>query len=367
MRKRHLEILGLVLVLSGSIGVMGSALQTTLPSTLPMPTINAWVASFHPGEAAYSLKNYANQVQELSIFGVGGYASGKLAVEKEFIQATLATARRQKDKPRILLTVANNRRGKIGDRQLLLRWIASSEGQRKHIDDLMKVAESVDGLDIDYENLYPTDGPRFALFISQLAQALHARGKYLSVTVERNALMYASIDWTDLSTRVDRIRIMAYPYRYAKSTPGSISPPSAVIALAERATALIPPEKLEIALPLYGFDWSPQGKGKLVTTMKQYQKLMRMPGAKVSRDPLTQSARISYALNEFKGKKKHEVAHEVWFEDPQSVAHKVLLLRQMGVIHMGLWQLGVGNISEFFDLVKAPVVPTPLQLAQAAQ
>ncbi len=364
MRKHPLQIIGLILVLSGAVGVVGSALQTTLPSTLPMPTLNAWVASFHPGEAAYSLKTHSGQLQELSIFAIGGSVSGKLAVEKEFIKAAVASARRQKDKPRILLTVANNRRGKIGDRALLLRWIASSEGQKKHIADLVKMTENVDGIDIDYENLYPTDGPRYALFISQLAQALHARGKYLSVTVERNALMYASIDWTDMSTRVDRIRIMAYPYRYGRSHPGSISPPSAVLALAERADTLIPPEKLEIALPLYGYDWAPYGKGKLVTTMKQFQKLSRMPGAKVFRDPLTHSARIQYQTQEFKNKKKRTISHEVWFEDPQSVANKVLLLRQMGVIHIGLWQLGIGNISEFFELVKtAPSVNTS-QVAQ---
>ncbi|OGR90012.1 MAG: hypothetical protein A2992_00475 [Elusimicrobia bacterium RIFCSPLOWO2_01_FULL_59_12] len=348
MKKRCVQFIGVVLMLGG---LAAAAVESAFQAPLGVRGLNAWVASFHPWEAAYALKNYSQLLEELSIFGVGGTASGRLAVEKEFIRSVLAAANRQDERPRILLTVANNRRHRIGDRRLLRQWIGTSEGQRRHIHELMRWVDPVDGLDINYENLFPMDGPRFAVFITQLAQALHARGKYLSVTVERNALLYASIDWRDLSTRVDRIRVMAYPYHYARSRPGAVSPPGVVRLLAERALKYIPPEKLEIALPLYGFDWSPQG-GKLVTTMRQYRQLTRKPGARVFRDARTQCARIQYDVKEGKRGKKRAIRHEVWFEDPQSVAYKVHMLRRMGVAHIGLWQLGVGNISQLFELIK---------------
>jgi spore germination protein YaaH len=362
MKKRTLHSLAIFLLLWGLIGpVVESAYLSSQP-LLSRPitaSINAWVANFHPGAASAALSSYTKHVKEISIFGVGGNLKGpKLAVETPFIESSLKMIKRQKRSPRILLTIANLTRNNTGNRRLIKEWIGSEEARKRHIKDLLKLAEKVDGLDIDYENLQPKDGPKYTFFISQLAQALHARGKYLSVTVEPNLLLYGSIDWSDLGSRVDRVRVMAYPFHYERTSPGSLAPPQTVRRLALRGLKDIPADKLEIALAIYGFDWGPQGT-RLVPTMQQYERLMKRPGARAFRDPSTGAARIEYSVAEGRGRFPHQVAHHVWFEDPTAVAFKVQMLQQMGIKHIGIWQLGVGDISELFIHVKATAASAP--------
>jgi spore germination protein YaaH len=358
MKRRLIHSFGIFLLLWGLVGPGVESAYISSQALLGGPltaSLNAWVANFHPWAATSALKKYSGQVGEISLFGVGGKFLGdkgqtaKLAVEVDFINAAIKTIKRQKQRPRILLTVANISKNKLGDRRLLRAWIGTAEARKRHINELLKLTEKADGLDIDYENLHPKDGPRYTLFVTQLAQALHAKGKYLSVTVEPNTLLYGSIDWKDLGSRVDRVRIMAYPFHYHRTSPGSLAPPDTVARLARRGLANIPAEKLEIALAIYGFDWGPP-KAKLVATMKQYNQLLKKSGARAFRDPVTGSARINYVVN--------NQLHQVWFEDPTAVAFKVQMLQQMGITHIGIWQLGVGDISELFELVKAPA-PTP--------
>src|SRR4029077_2819349 len=105
----------------------------------------------------------------------------------------------------------------------------------------------------------PIDARRFERFLVDLGQALHAKGKILTVTVEHETLMAGMIRWERVDSAVDRVRVMAYQYHYERTRPGSVAPPGRVRRLAQRALGEIPSRKLEIALPLYGYDWSSAG------------------------------------------------------------------------------------------------------------
>src|SRR2546428_9576672 len=58
------------------------------------PSLNAWVANFHPGEASRAVKDYSRHLKEVSLFGVGADRQGRLASESDFIDASLSAMRK---------------------------------------------------------------------------------------------------------------------------------------------------------------------------------------------------------------------------------------------------------------------------------
>src|SRR4029077_19462978 len=87
-----------------------------------------------------------------------------------------------------------------------------------------------------------------------------------------------------------------------------------------------------------------RGQGDVVATLQQFQQLSRRFPAWTFRDPETRSARIdSRVLNE-----NQLARHEVCYEDSASLAYKVRQLQRLGIVHIGIWQLGVGEISDLF-------------------
>jgi len=317
-------------------------------------SLSGWVANFNHRAAMRSLKNDSQHLNEVSIFGVGATMGGELAPETDFIEAALAVTKRLNPQQKILLTVANIRPHRVQDRWLLRRWLGTEEKRAKHIQDLMSLAAPFDGLDIDYENLTPIDARCFERFLVVLGQALHAQGKILTVTVEHETLMSGMIHWNRVDSAVDRVRVMAYQYHYERTSPGSVAPPWRVRRLVQRALVEIPSRKLEIALPMYGYDWSSTGITTTVPTLGQFRRLTRKPRARVFRTSRTHAARIDYDVTNVKNGRSQRVHHEVWFEDPESVAYKVRMLQELGISHIGFWQLGAGGISELFNLVRGP-------------
>ncbi len=351
--KKFLIRFGVFLI---AAGLTARATAPAFSTALAVPTLslNAWVANFRPDLATRALKQNARHLNELSLFSVGAKMDGELAPEVDFINRALKITGNLDKKPRVLLTVANIRPHMMHDRFLIDLWLGNQERWMHHAQDLLKLAENVDGLDLDYENLRRSDAREFEPFISYLANAMHARGKFLSVTVEHQTFMSGGMNWRQISHDADRVRIMAYHYHYERTQPGAVSPPGVVARLAQRALNEIPRDKLEIALPLYGFDWTVAGRGRLVPTLENFRSISRKKGAHFFRDRKTHSARVIYTTTERQGRRLRRIKHSVWYEDPQSAAYKVKMLQKLGIVHIGFWQLGAGNVSELFDLVRPP-------------
>ncbi len=126
-----------------------------------------------------------------------------------------------------------------------------------------------DGIDIDYEQFAFADGrdtwaatrPNWVAFIEELAAALHADGRSLTVSIppvydagQTSQSGYWVYDYGAIVHHVDRIRIMAYDYSVAE--PGPIAPIAWVestITGAIEATGS--PDKLVLGLPAYGRNW----------------------------------------------------------------------------------------------------------------
>ena len=161
-----------------------------------------------------------------------------------------------------------------------------------HIKNIIEEVETYgyDGIDIDYEGMTCNKKEKFEEFIVLLSKEMKARNKILSVAVHpKTASMKTkeskckgltkpivqdfaenwrgpmTHDYEFLAKHVDRIKIMAYelhPRKYHNPGPGPQAPNVWLKEIIEYALARIPPEKLYMAIPTYGYDWALNCKAK---------------------------------------------------------------------------------------------------------
>ena len=193
------------------------------------------------------------------------------------------------------------------------------------------------GIDIDYENLQAGDRQAFTAFATQLAAALHAKGKILSVALFAKATDagYAprnlAQDYAAIGRVADQVRLMGYDYHWATSPPGPVAPVSWISAVLRYAKTQIPPAKIILGIPFYGYDWS-GGHGASVTWLEATQLAQRYH-AQVQYDTASHAPWFRYTDSS-----GHE--HTVWFEDAQSAQAKFSLAREAGIGGVYLWMYG---------------------------
>ncbi|MFR1050306.1 MAG: glycosyl hydrolase family 18 protein [Lachnospirales bacterium] len=116
----------------------------------------------------------------------------------------------------------------------------------------------------------------------------------------------------------------------------AVAPISNVRQVVEYALTVIPPEKIWLGVPNYGYDWLlPFVKGKSKATSLSSQQavaLARRYGAEIAYDDLSQSPWFRYT--DESGRE-----HEVWFEDARSIQAKLALIPEYGLLGAGYWNL----------------------------
>jgi spore germination protein YaaH len=196
------------------------------------------------------------------------------------------------------------------------------------------VNQAYDGIDIDYERIPTASRDNFTAYLTILGQKLHAANKKLSVTVyakksaSDNWNGPGGEDWPAIGAIADSVKVMAYDYSYSGSAPGPIAPLDWIDLVATYAQNTIPNQKIMMALPWYGYDWS-AAPTKSVTYASAMQ-LAQNNGVAVSHD-VNGEATFTYA------------GHTVYFQDAASYTKKVQLLkeRHASIGGFAAWSAGV--------------------------
>lgn len=219
------------------------------------------------------------------------------------------------------------------------------------------------GVDLDYESFAFLDGrstwattrPNWVAFVSELAAALHADGKTLTVSIPpilddggENDRGYWVYGYAAIGEVVDHIRIMAYDY--STSQPGPVAPLSYVRqAIAAAKHAVGDDSKLVLGVPLGGYNWpvSTDGTcptnvdtGRTSVTQATVDDLLARRQATPVHDPITGEASFTYTATFTDGTASCTQTREAHYVDAEGTAARVDLARTEGLGGASLWALG---------------------------
>lgn len=218
--------------------------------------------------------------------------------------------------------------------------VLRSEGSRaRHVRQIVGLASrpAFAGIDLDYEQVALADRVKFTAFVVELASALHARGRTLSVSVPAATSVtmglpgFAAVDYRTIGRAADEVRVLAYDYNTYCGGSGPIAPIDWVEDVVEYLKGEVPRRKLVLGVPLYGYDWPPNGCSTSRSWRDTIALRNRHQGELAWSRPW-QTRRMRYTV---RGARRI-----VWFEDAASTAAKARLVERHRLRGVALWRMG---------------------------
>lgn len=198
------------------------------------------------------------------------------------------------------------------------------------------------GVDVDFEYIPASDRDAFTDFLSDLAAALHPLDYRLSVALapktsaDQTGLLYEGKDYAAIGAIADSVLLMTYEWGYKYGPNMAVAPLNKVRQVVEYAVTEIPPNKICLGIPNYGYDWPlPFVKGSTAAVTIGNVEAVRIAirySAVIRFDETAQSPFFHYLTSE-------NIRHEVWFEDVRSILEKLRLIRAYDLGGAGYWQL----------------------------
>lgn len=227
------------------------------------------------------------------------------------------------------------------------QFLHDPAAQQRLVQELLAYMEQRDygGVDVDFEYLPPADRDLYAEFIAMLRRELGQHGHIVLVALapktspEQRGLLYEAHDYAKLGQAADYSLIMTYEWGYSRSAPMAVAPINKVRQVVQYAASAIPPDRILMGIPNYGYDWTlPFVQGESVArSLGNVQAVEQAinEGASIEFDQTAQSPFYNY----YRDRKEHEV----WFEDARSIQSKLALAREFGLHGVSIW-----NIMRYF-------------------
>ena len=193
----------------------------------------------------------------------------------------------------------------------------------------------LDGINVDFEMVPAEDRDNLTAFMRELFARLKPQGYIVSIDVfpkqdETNDVAVA-YDYAELAKYTDKIMLMTYDNHGTWSGPGPIADIAWVENNLKYALKFIPKNKLYLGIAAYGYDWSAQGTQSL--EFKTIMDLAQRYGQAIQWDDTAKSPYFSYLAND-------GVKHTVWFENSESLKHKLALIAKYDIAGAAMWKLG---------------------------
>lgn len=295
----------------------------------------------YPFISRWVLDNTLPYLSELSVFSYGFTEEGELVYP--LLDDTWMIDRALQNGVLPILTLTPF--GVTGnfDNNLISAIVKNPVARDNLIQNLLVVMQnkSYGGLDIDFEFIKAEDRDLFTEFVRVCTEAMHNAGYQVSVALapkisaDQKGLLYEGKDYAALGAIADHVLIMTYEWGYTYGPPMAVAPINMVSRVIEYAVTEIPPHKISMGIPNYGYDWPlPFERG--VTRAKTIGNIEAVniaieQGVDIRFNELAGSPYFNYEDN--------GIWHEVWFEDVRSLQLKFDLIKEFGLRGPGYWQI----------------------------
>ena len=198
----------------------------------------------------------------------------------------------------------------------------------------------LDGINIDFENVYDDDKDRLTRFVSRLTDKLKEQGVVVSLdaTVPSGVPMWSNCyDRAALGQIVDYFMVMTYDEHWRTSpVAGSVASIGWVEQGILNTLQSVPKEKLLMGVPFYTREWrEPEGYGRVRSSTMW----MNDVDSRVAQYGLTPQW-LDSAGQHYIEYAKEGYRYKVWIEDAKSIGLKVDLAGKYDLAGVAAWRKG---------------------------
>ena len=223
------------------------------------------------------------------------------------------------------------------------RLLNDKDYQNRVLDHILAVMKEKGyaGLDVDFEFIAPEDAQAYLNFLSNAKARLSAAGLLLSVALapktfaNQPGLLYEAHNYPATGGIADMVFLMTYEWGYTYGPPMAVAPLPQVKAVTRYAVSVIPPEKILLGIPNYGYNWRlpfEQGISQAMSIgNEQAIRIASRNNAGIEYDETVQSPFFRYM--------SEGTEHVVWFEDVRSIEAKFDLVDETGLSGAGYWNI----------------------------
>ncbi len=216
------------------------------------------------------------------------------------------------------------------------------------------VQSGINGINLDFEGLFPEDRWNYSRFASVLAQALHKHGLALSIDLPPDVALgnnSGPYNHAALARAANYIVLMGYDqYWGGESTAGpTASLPWVKGSVKDMIQTGVPPRKLILGMPFYTQEWTLSPHGSVVAStalsLVQTRNVLAQENAKIH---WNRSLGLHFATFVQGG-----LPHEIWIEDRRSLLLFADIVAQDHLAGAAAWYLGLEPASIWTSLVNA--------------
>jgi spore germination protein len=349
--KNKVLVLGFLLI----IGLPSAFILTRIPapqkirSSQPSPSAhrlqmlaffeNGWGGVY--GDSFPTLKEQYQFINLLSPFWYSLDDSGQIRVNRN--RAEVCDFATSQGIP--ILPLVTNWQGRSGG------FLIREQARQASLSNLRELAQNFQGLILDIENLPPNYKEPLARYVQELSSLLFKDQKQLLVCVYPQVDFPASRsgihDYQALSAACDGLILMAYDDHRPGTPAGPVAPISWVEANLKNAIHSVPPEKLWLGIPGYGYRWRRAHARDAGTNP------VALPAWKVEQEAREKNIPTQW---DFNSQAPFLIYPEgnvtvAWYENRRSMAGKIKLAQKYRLPGVALWRLGY-EVKDFWSLWK---------------
>jgi len=328
------------------------------------PKIIGWIPFWDQENAFESFAKNPSTFDFISVFWYRIDSNGAIKTYKSAVIDPSIIEFAHKHNVKVLAVIANlvdYTEGEGWDESRVAKIISTPGNRDKHINDILSLVDeqNLDGIDIDYEALGGTQRENFSLFIEELSQKLHNKGKTLGVAIhpktsendpQENNGAHAQ-DLLRISKAADQMYFMTYTQHEITSEPGApgeIGWTRGVLSYAIDKVR-VPSEKVFLGIGLSGVKWqvSADGSYEGISDDIKFSEVLstaKKNNAQTKWDGNSKSPYLEYLQN---GKK-----YVIWFENSESASARFDLAKEFGVGGLAFWRLGGEDSKVWEEIAK---------------
>lgn len=313
---------------------IGQRLNIPSPNKLNITSLG-FIVPYDLETVLANLETFADQLSFLAIVAFSLTDEGYAYVE---FSDNLIVARSKQLNIIPLLMVRNLKSGKFSPK-LIGRVLENPNYRNNLVRSLGQLARQrgYGGVSIDFEFIPPQRRNDFILFLMDLKNELgdlilHVNVHATSKDLPTNPIV-GGYDYREIGRVADIVAVMTIDYGYPGGPPDPVSPLWWMEQVIQYSISQINPRKLQIAMPLYGYDKTVYTNATQALSVVAAQNLAISTGSPIQFEEGAQSPWYRYWVG--------NVEHVVWFEDIRSFIEKYRLIDRYQLSGTTYWQMSL--------------------------